>query len=90
MAKQKRRKTITRLALARRLQSIALALAADRPVRVGNRSVRVPERVTFEQEIEISGKETELEFEITWLDSAIESPRKSPSGSKKRAARKRS
>lgn len=61
-----RKETVTRLALARRLQAIALALAADKPIRVGRASVRVPERVKFEQEFETEDGEMELELEITW------------------------
>lgn len=73
MKAQKKQKTITRLTLARRLQAIALAIAADQPIRIGQKSVRVPDRVAFEEELETTRTETELEFELTWSTPAASS-----------------
>jgi amphi-Trp domain-containing protein len=57
---------MSRLALARRLSSLALQIAAGRPVRVRGAPVRVPERVVLEEELESQDGETELELEISW------------------------
>lgn len=66
----KHRKAMSRLALARRLHSLALSLAADRPIRVGRKSARIPNRLMVEQEIETTRGEIELEIEITWPNRA--------------------
>lgn len=61
-----RKQTMTRLALARRLQAIALSIATGKPIRVGRTMILVPERVVFEREVERSAGEMELDLEIMW------------------------
>ncbi len=58
--------TLSRYMLAKKLQEAALRIAAGKPIRVGDQSVRVPDEVVLEAEIEIEDGETELEFEIKW------------------------
>jgi amphi-Trp domain-containing protein len=62
----RKQRTLNRMALARRLQELALSIAAGKPVRVGNVSVLVPEQVVLEEELETKEGETELEFELKW------------------------
>lgn len=60
------RRTVSRWTLARRLQDVAMRIAAGKPVRVGGASIVVPDRVVLEEELELSGNQTELEFEVSW------------------------
>lgn len=60
------RRTVSRWTLARRLQDVAMRIAAGKPVRIGGTSVVVPDRVVLEEELELSGNQTELEFELSW------------------------
>ena len=62
----KEKQTLSRWMLAKKLQDLALRIAAGKPVRIGDRSVRIPDHVTLEAEVETEDGETELEFEITW------------------------
>jgi len=66
----KERTHMTRMALARRLQQIALLVAAGKPVRVGKRAATVPDRVVVETELDAGkpGGERELEIEIKWRE----------------------
>jgi amphi-Trp domain-containing protein len=57
---------LSRLAVARRLQDMALRIASGRPIRVGGVSVRVPERIVVEEELETKDGETEFEVELKW------------------------
>jgi hypothetical protein len=59
-------RTLTRLALARHLQELALRIAAGEPVRVGGAEVRIPDRVLLEEEVETHDGVTELELELKW------------------------
>jgi amphi-Trp domain-containing protein len=62
----KTKRELNRLAVARRLQDLALRIAAGKPVVVSGVSVAVPERVVVEEEIETKDGQTELEIELTW------------------------
>jgi hypothetical protein len=84
-----KKRTMTRLALARRLQELALRIAAGKPVRVGGVSARVPERVLLEEELETRDGETELELEVSWpaprrpaAKGARAAPRRSRAGAR--------
>jgi hypothetical protein len=55
-----------RWSLARRLQDMALRIAADKRIRIGRASVRVRDEVVVEEELATKEGETELEFEIKW------------------------
>jgi hypothetical protein len=59
-------RTVSRIVLARRLMQVALQIAAGKPVRVGGASIRVPERVLLEEELEAVSGTVELEFELKW------------------------
>ncbi|MBM4353950.1 MAG: amphi-Trp domain-containing protein [Deltaproteobacteria bacterium] len=61
-----RKKKLSRLAVCRKLQELALKIAAGRPVRAGNRSVKVPDELEIEMEIEVEDGEYELEIELKW------------------------
>ncbi len=63
-------RTIDRFALARRLQDLALRIAAGKPVRIGGKSVRIPDTVSLEEEVETEDGTTEVEFEISWAAQA--------------------
>lgn len=60
------RRTMSRWAVARRLQDMALRISAGKPIRIGGVAVSVPDQVVLEEELEKKGGETECEFELTW------------------------
>jgi len=60
------KKKMARLDLCRKLHELALKIAADKPVRVGNRSVRIPDHVEFEIEFDQEDGKSELEIEVKW------------------------
>jgi hypothetical protein len=62
----KTKQKISRYKLACRLQSLALQIAAGKPIRVGSTSICIPPHVVIEEEIDITNSGTELEFEIHW------------------------
>lgn len=64
-------RTISRWTLSRRLQELALRIAAGKPVKVNGVSVVVPDRVTLETELESDAEEHELELEISWPAAPI-------------------
>ncbi len=70
---------LSRLAVARRLQDLALRIAAGKPIRVGGVSVRVPERIVVEEELETKDGETELEIELKWPAAPVKPPSKTSS-----------
>ena len=70
----KTKRTLSRWTLARRLQDVALRIAAGKPVRIGGVLVRVPDQVVLEEEVETKGGETELELELKWPRSAVTRP----------------
>lgn len=70
-----RRRTVTRWTLARRLQDVAMRIAAGKPIRIGGVDVVVPDRVQLEEEYERSGPEAELELEISWREAPASSGR---------------
>ncbi|MGI5863939.1 MAG: hypothetical protein ACOX6T_18050 [Myxococcales bacterium] len=73
-----KKRTISRWALARRLQETALRIAAGKPVRIGGQVVCVPDEIVLEEELETVDGETELEFEIKWpAEKASTAPRTS-------------
>lgn len=74
----KKARPVTRLAVARLLQDLALRIAAGRPVRVGGASARIPEKVALELELETSGGVTELEVELTWASRPRPARRRPP------------
>jgi amphi-Trp domain-containing protein len=59
-------RNMSRWALARRLQAVSLRIAAGKPIRIGGVSVRVPDRVILDEEVETQKGRTELEFELKW------------------------
>ena len=67
----KTKRKLSRYALARRLRDLALQISAGKPVRVGSRSIQVPNHVVVEEELEISPGEVDLEFEVHWPSRAI-------------------
>ncbi|HCF57901.1 MAG TPA: hypothetical protein DFS52_07905 [Myxococcales bacterium] len=71
-----KKRTISRWALARRLQETALRIAAGKPVRIGGQLVCVPDEVLLEEELETSDGETELEFEIKWPETKPPAPKR--------------
>lgn len=70
----KTKRELSRLAVARRLQDIALRIAAGKPVSIGGVAVRVPERIIVEEELESKSGKTELEIELSWPRASSESP----------------
>jgi len=74
----KTRKTVSRWALARRLNQVALRIAAGRPVRIGGVSVRIPDELVLDEEFETGDGETEVEFEFRWPAAAARPTRKRP------------
>jgi amphi-Trp domain-containing protein len=73
----KTERTVSRWTLARRLHSIALHIAAGKPIVIGGVSVRVPDQVVLEEDVDKENGETEIEFEITWSAAIKRSARKS-------------
>jgi hypothetical protein len=69
-------KQTSRWALARRLQDLALRIATARPIRVGGKAVRVPDRFLLEEEFESTKGEHELELELKWR--APHAPKRTP------------
>ena len=59
-------RSMARFEVARRLQELALRVAAGRPIRVGGRAVRVPDEVILEEELEEEDGEVEIEIELRW------------------------
>jgi hypothetical protein len=80
----KRRETTSRWALARRLQAVSLRIAARKPIRIGSISVRVPDRVVFEEEVETQKGKTALEFEIKWPATTDRSSKEPTNASSRR------
>lgn len=62
----RRKRVMSREMLARRLEGWAARIRAGRPVRVGSRAVRLPDRLIVETEFEIETGVAELEIEIRW------------------------
>ncbi len=62
----KAKRSLSRWSLARRLQDLALRIGSGKPIRIGKRSVRLPDRIILEQELEPEDGQTELELEISW------------------------
>jgi hypothetical protein len=69
----KTKRRLSRYALARRLQFLALQISAGKPIRIGSTSVRIPANAVIEEEIETTRGATEIEFEIHWPSSAGQS-----------------
>ena len=67
----KRKQVMKRGALASQLEEWASLIRAGEPVRVGGSSVRVPERVTVETELESKDGRAELELELKWPAAAF-------------------
>jgi amphi-Trp domain-containing protein len=83
----KKKRTVSRWSLSRRLQELALRIAAGKPIRIGGKSVRLPEEVELEEELEAKNGKTELELEIKW--AAPDPGRRRPNAAS-RSPRKRS
>jgi len=84
----KTKRNISRWSLARRLQDMALRVSADKPIRIGGVSVRVPDQVALEIEVETKDGETELEFELKWPAAAGRSPKRKSRASSRRRKRR--
>jgi amphi-Trp domain-containing protein len=73
-----RTETLTRQEAARRLAALASALAdgGDVEMALGSSAVtlRVPDQLRCEVEIEVDGAEVGLEVELTWRTAAVEEP----------------
>lgn len=69
----KTKRRLSRYALARRLQYLALRIAAGKPIQIGSTSVRIPTSAVIEEEIETTRNGTEIEFEIHWPSSTSHS-----------------
>jgi amphi-Trp domain-containing protein len=79
----KNKQTLSRWTLARRLQDMALRIAAGKPVRVGGVLVRVPDQIILEEEVETKDGKTELEFEMKWPVSTGPAAKSSPRRSRR-------
>ncbi len=62
----KTKRKLSRYALARRLHYLALQISSGKPVRIGSRSIQIPDYVIVEEELELSPREVDLELEIHW------------------------
>lgn len=69
----KTKRRLSRYALARRLQCLALQIAAGKSIQIGSSSVRIPANAVMEEEIETTRSGTEIEFEIYWPASTAKS-----------------
>jgi len=67
------KRTLSSYSLARRLQYLALQIAAGKPIQIGSSSVRIPANAVIEEEIETTRSGTEIEFEIYWPSSTSHS-----------------
>ncbi len=65
----KTKRKMSRYALARRLHYLAVQISAGKPVKIGGRSIQLPDRVVVEGELECTPGETDLQFEINWPSS---------------------
>jgi len=63
----KQERKLTRFELAGKLQDLALRIAAGKTIRIGRKTVRIPDEVSFEMELEAEDGEQELELEIKWV-----------------------
>jgi hypothetical protein len=87
----KKERELSRLAVARRLQEVALRIAAGTPVRVGGVAVQIPDRVIVEEELETRAGETERELELRGPAARAASPgRKAGRAASRRRKRKTS
>jgi len=66
----KTKRKLSRYALARRLHYLALQISAGKPLRIGTRSIQVPEHVIVEEELEMAPGEVDLEIEVHWPSRA--------------------
>lgn len=62
----KTKRKMSRYALARRLQHIALQIASGKPIRIGSGLASLPEQFLVEEEYENSNGTIEIEIEIYW------------------------
>ena len=83
------KRTMTRWALARRLQMLAIRVAAGKPIRIGRTSIRVPDKVVWEEELETEDGQTELEIELKWPVAATAARRRKVARTSRRRAPKR-
>ena len=83
----KTKRRLSRYALARRLQHLALQIAAGKPIQIGSSSVYIPANAVIEEEIETTRSGTEIEFEIYWPASTAQA---APLERAKRTSRARS
>ena len=71
----KRKETLTKLEVAKRLSAFAKALASgdDVELEMGgtSMSLRVPDDVRVEFEVEVDGDEIEIEIELKWSTSSV-------------------
>jgi len=73
----KKKKTVGRWAVARRLQELSLRIAAGKPIWIGGVRVLVPDEVKLQEEIETESGAAEIELELKW---ALPEHRRSRSG----------
>ena len=81
----KRTRTMSRWAAARRLQELALRIAGGRPLRVGRRATRAGDRVTLEEELEVSDGVVEFELELRWPATPGRRAARAPAPGRRRA-----
>jgi hypothetical protein len=73
------KRRLSRYQLARRLQDLALQIAAGKPIRIGATSASIPANAVIEEEMETTSGGTEIEFEIHWpLSASRPAPSKLP------------
>ena len=88
----KRKESLTKAEVAKRLSAFAKALAGgdDVELEMGNTSmsVRVPDDVRVEFEVEVDGDEIEIEIELKWSTSSAAGrtePAAEPSGAEEKS-----
>ncbi len=66
----KTKRKLSRYALARRLHYLALQISVGKPVKIGSKSIQIPDHVVVEEELEICLGEVDLELEVHWPSQA--------------------
>jgi len=84
----KSRRKLSRWALARKLQDLALRIAAGRPVHLAGKTMRLPDKLCLKEEVEMKGGEIELELEIKWKPDSP-GPKRKPARSVQRSRKKK-